>query len=465
MSVCIKSPLWLVRLSLTGLVILAHGCSSPPQTDGSGRGGHGGNAGRAGAGGMTGDVGATGGAGPTGEAGTGGVAVTGGATGAGGATGTGGAAGPTNNDAGTNLDAGVFYPLEMNDVTILAPLPQSIAAPVLLRGTDLADDGTSLVPRALFDRLVKQSELAQPILNAPTHERLQLVAVRFDLCDRHLPGKCPEGEDARLRLVFQPIGPTLDAEDVGFHAFYAIRNDEIAEAIASLRALARTVPAQGGPLRVSPALTAANPEAYATNVRAFVRRYGGETRIVRLTVNAQPQILAQVRWALRGVEKKGDAFVDMATVGSTSISEEVIFVSGPSYDVMPITDRPTGLLGAITKSTFDDADTTEKRAYLAALAAVDNPMSHTAETVACIACHVSTVVMHARTTSAALDPLTLPGIYTSKFDLSIAGGKSAETPFTIRALGYLGKKVLISQRVVNDTAQTLTEIETRYPAP
>ena len=132
---------------------------------------------------------------------------------------------------------------------------------------------------------------------------------------------------------------------------------------------------------------------------------------------------------------------------------------------MPITDTPSGLLGAITKTMFDAADATKQREYLAALAAVENPMTHTAETVACVACHVSTFVMSARAPSSSIDPLTLPGRYTSKFDLSTAGGKSATTPQAIRALGYVARQPLISQRVVNDTAQTLAEIEQRYPAP
>src|SRR5438105_2753423 len=37
-------------------------------------------------------------------------------------------------------DAGPYYPLGMNDVTILAPLPAAIATPVLLVGGDVADD-------------------------------------------------------------------------------------------------------------------------------------------------------------------------------------------------------------------------------------------------------------------------------------------------------------------------------------
>ena len=103
-------------------------------------------------------------------------------------------------------------------------------------------------------------------------------------------------------------------------------------------------------LRVSPALSAANPEPYATKLRAFVKRYGGEARLVRLTVNAQPEIFAAVRWELRGVEKKGDAFVDMPIVGSTATSESVFLSGDPSYDVMPVTDTPPGLLGAIAQS-------------------------------------------------------------------------------------------------------------------
>jgi hypothetical protein len=463
----------LVRLSLAGLLILAHGCRSKAATGGPDGGGHGGGA--AGVAGATGAGGTNAAAGTTGAAGSAGSAGTTGSAGAGGTTGVGGGPGGSNSDGGTSPDeggadrrpdpgdAGPFYPLDMNDVTILAPLPPAGATPVLLRGTDLADDGTTFVPRALFDRLVmKEVDGSGPILMPATHGRLQLVAVRFDLCDRHLPGVCAEGEDAQMRLVFQPIFTDGHAQDVGFHAFYAIRNDEIAGAVAALRDLARSVPPQTGMLRVSPALSAANPEPYAIQLRAFVKRYGGEARLIRLTVNAQPEIFAAVRWELRGVEKKGDAFVDMTIVGSTAISESVFL--GASYDVKPMTDTPSGLLGAITRTLFDAANLTKQREYLAALVAAENPLSHTPETVACVACHVSTVVMNQRAPTFAIDPLTLPGRYTSKFDLSTAGGRSIEST-AIRALGYAARLPLISQRVVNDTAQTLTELEQRYPPP
>jgi hypothetical protein len=82
-----------------------------------------------------------------------------------------------------------------------------------------------------------------------------------------------------------------------------------------------------------------------------------------------------------------------------------------------------------------------------------------------VACHVSTVITSARTATSSIDPLTLPGRYTSKYDLSIAGGQSAQNPNTLRALGHLRTDPMISQRVANDTAQALTEIAARYPAP
>ena len=267
-----------------------------------------------------------------------------------------------------------------------------------------------------------------------------------------------------MRLVFQPILADGSAQDAGFHAFYQVRTDEIADAVAALGELAMSTSPQIGALRVSPALSGPNREAYAAKLRALVKRYGGDTRLVRLTMNAQPQAFAQVRWVFRGVEKKADAFVDMPLVGgnATDVSESVI-LDGSSFNVTAITDTPSGFLGAIQKSLFDAADTAQQRDYLSALAAVENPLMHTAETAACVACHVTTFVTRTRAAASSIDPLTLPGRYSSKLDLSTAAGNSDRTP-GIRALGYTGRLPMISQRVVNDTAQTLAEIEQRYPS-
>jgi hypothetical protein len=329
-------------------------------------------------------------------------------------------------------------------------------------GAELADDGTALLPRALFDRLVMSSVGGSPVLGARTYDALQLIAVRFDLCDRHLPGECPIDEDGRLRLVFQPVSSVrAEAQDVGFHAFFTIRTDEIADALAALRALAKLASPQSGPLAVSPALSAVDHDAYADELRAFVKRFGGEGRLIRLTMLAQPEISAQIRWTLRGVEKRGSALVDMTIVGATVTTEEVV-LSGEGFDVVPKIDEPPGLMTAIAARSFYDADATAKRQAMDVLAAVENPLTHTPETVPCVACHVSTHLTVLRAPSLPIEPLSIPGRYTSTYDLSVAGGMS-QTSTSVRALGYLNKTPLIAQRVVNETAQVLTEIGKRYP--
>ena len=450
---------------LAALVVIA-GCGSTggaaPGQGGTG-GGVGGFAGSftaaAGGSGSGAAAGASGSGAAAGGSGTGGAAAD---SGSGGAAGSGTAAG----GAGGVVSS---RPFDMNDVTILAPLPRSTATPVLLRATDLADDNTPLVPRVLFDQVARDRNsttgAALPLLDMP-YERLQLVAVRFDLCDRHQPGPCPDAEDARMRLVFQPLtdAPT-SARDIGFHAFYAIRNDEIPGALGLLRELAMMAPAQPGPLRVSPALSASDPEPYASKLRAFVRRYGGEARLARLTMNAQDLQSEAFAWVLQGIEKQAGAFVDMPIVGATQLAQRVILGSAANYDVVPVIDQPPGFRSTLSQAVFDRADATQKPQLLAALAAVENPLSQTSETVACVTCHVSTVVMATRASAAAIDPLALPGRYTSTFDLSIAGGQSTSTPQTLRALGYFRTVPLISQRVVNETAQTLTEIAQRFPGP
>jgi hypothetical protein len=473
-----------MRLTTSALALLFAGCfllgcdGKAPASAGSGgakgSGGAPASGGTKGSGGALASGGVTASGGAAGQTGEGGASTGGGGTrGSGGAApaggngpggGHGGNGGNGETPVGGAGGADAANPgLEMNDVTILAPLPPSSDKPVLLLGSDLADDGTALVPRVLFDRLVKGNG-SSPLLSDRTYTALHLMAVRFDLCDRHLPGECPVGEDARMRLVFQPVFLGGDAQDAGFHAFFAIHDAEIAAALADVRALARLTKAPGPPigtLAVSPALRAADHDAYAKALRAFVKRFGGEGRLVRLTMLAQPETSAQIRWTLRGVERQNGVLADMTIVGSTVTTEELV-LEGEGFEVSPATDSPPGLSTAIDAQTFGVAGPAGKLQAMGALAAIENPLSHTPETIPCVGCHVSTHLTALRA-GVALDPATVPGRYTSTYDLSVAGGMSA-TSSSVRAFGYLGKVPLISQRVVNETAQVLTEIGKRFPA-
>src|ERR1700759_426026 len=96
-------------------------------------------------------------------------------------------------------EATVGGELGMNDVSILLPLPGDVAVPVL---ATLAGRGAPLVERGWFDTLVTARGDIAPRTGAPiAFDDFQIVAVRFDLCDRSTIGPCPSEAAGRLRLV------------------------------------------------------------------------------------------------------------------------------------------------------------------------------------------------------------------------------------------------------------------------
>ncbi len=354
-------------------------------------------------------------------------------------------------DAGTPTENS---PLGMNDVTMLLPLPVTIASPTLLAMTA---DGTDLVPRDLFTRLV-----TTPGDVANTYAQFQLVALRFDLCDRTAPGACPVGSDGRLRLVFQPLfeSPT-QAFDVALHAFYPIPAADLASVIDELRALAamQALPTTS-PLIVKPAMA----NDYATRLQQLIVRYAVSNRLIRLTLFAQNAQAAAFTWAFRGVELDGTQYIDMSIPTISATQQRAILVgSDPGYDVTPVADAPAGLATALSSQAFGEGSSVVRLGALGALAAAQNPQMNTAQTIQCIACHISTYLTAHRAATAGIDPASVANRYTSTFDLSISSGMSATNEHSLRALGWLLDKPEISQRVANDTAEVLSEIAQQFP--
>jgi hypothetical protein len=301
---------------------------------------------------------------------------------------------------------------------------------------------------------------SDPIFFPGTYEELQLVGVRFDLCDHEAPGPCPTSGDASLRLVFQPLRDVEGATDTGFHAFYTIHEAEIPAAIQALTELSMIRTGVAEPLTVSSPLSLGIPD-YTEKLRTFVRTYGGESRLIRLTMNAQTALSAQVKWVLRGVEKQGTEFVDIAITGTSVTDQVVTLASDGFFDVEPVTDIPEGLALALDGLPFKAASDEDQLAALGAFVAIDNPLTNAPDTVSCVACHTATVGLSKRSEELELDPLTLPGRYETSRDVSVDAGMSKTTDFTIRAFGWLRRDPMISQRVANDTALVLEDIAAR----
>lgn len=330
--------------------------------------------------------------------------------------------------------------LGLNDVSILLPLPTAGAAPLVPMG--------DLVPPGLFASLVTDS---QEVFT--DYARFHVVAVRFDLCDRVVPGPCPPGSDGSLRVVLQPLLDGFGAEDVALHAFFPIPNDELAELVGALRDLAELaeIPTDT-PLGVNPALAADPPvTAYRDGLGALVARYARADHLMRLTFFAQFSLRSALVWLFRGVVKVGDRLVPIDIPGIDAPQQDVLLVGRLSYEVDPVVDAPAGFLLAVDEWAFAAADPDSQRAALLALDGIDDPAVHTAETVQCASCHITSNVRPSRMEVAGLSP-------TGPWPLGDIDGRTR----TLRAFGYFGTTPIASQRVVNESLLVLREIDGRF---
>jgi hypothetical protein len=352
----------------------------------------------------------------------------------------------------STVDAGppLFVPtqtrlLGLNDVTWLLPLEQLDA------GSPFPPP-SEVVPFAAFDRLTN----AMPVVRTDL-ARLRVVGVRFDICDRALPVPCAEDADGVFRLVLQPVfGVPPRVEDVALHAFFAVPRAEVPEVVDELRALAEMLNvSRGAALKVN-----TGDEPWRQRLGALVGRYAKSARMHRLTLFGQQSERAAIVWIFRGEERS----VPIDIPGVMSTSQEVLLFGGDSYQVTPLADSPSGFTRAVMETTFRGSTGAQQLESVRSLVAVDNPLLHTANTVQCVTCHLSTTLAPPRAADAGIDLATLDELYRAPlFDPTPLGGQGARFR-TLRAFGYFADAPLVSQRVINETANVLSELEQRYPA-
>lgn len=357
------------------------------------------------------------------------------------------------------------YPLGMNDISMF--MPQLLTSPDIGTMAELEKPGgghVALVPQTLFARLVT----AHHDLNYG-YTDFQIFSIRFDLCDRLTTGPCPEGADASLRLVFQPVLRSIhDVADVGAHAFYAIPPDELPAVVNQLRNIARI---SAMPRFSSLREHESGPEGRAA-IRALLARHAGPDRLIRLAVMGHDEANPEPRVVFRTLERRGGEMVELAipSLGDAVQQDAVLAGADASYVVTPVADSPSGLALTLSADAFSAATAADQRAALDALVATQNPRLHTQATAQCVACHVSTYLEVHRGQTAAIDIYALPSRFTSDRDLGIARGVAETDPRSLHAFSWVPdpgsfSRVSISQRVVNETAMVLDEIEARFPVP
>jgi hypothetical protein len=197
-----------------------------------------------------------------------------------------------------------------------------------------------------------------------------------------------------------------------------------------------------------------------------VLKYAADSRLVKLTLFAQNANASALNWSFRGVEQSGASFNDIMIPGINATQQRAIFVGGGNsvgYNVTPVADDPSGESTALSGTAFTGATAAERTRALEALVAAQNPLLRTAADTECVACHTATFLTAQRASSAGVDPATIAGRYTSSYNLTLSTGMAATDGTSLRVFGWHAAAPAISQRVINDSAAVLREIESRFP--
>lgn len=347
-------------------------------------------------------------------------------------------------------------PLGLNDVSILLWVPRQIIEVPQIGKLNGVETPTDLVPRALFTRLVtSHNDIVAEF------DEFHIMAIRFDVCDRIVPGPCPTGADGSLRLVFQPVSLAGGA-DVGLHAFYMIPAAKLPAVVNELRRIARLADI---PVSSPLDLRTFFPEPRQA-LRALLTTYAKPSALIRFNVMGQDARTTQQRTVFRGLELKDGHMVDIEVPTVAATQQEVTLADAdPSYVVTPVSDSPMSFALTLTSGQFNAAAPAGQHSALEALVATQNPQLHTSSTVQCIACHASTYLGVHRGAVADIDLTSLTNRFVSTHDLRIVNGISPTSERSLHAASWLALEPTISQRVVNETANALDEIEQRFPVP
>jgi hypothetical protein len=198
-------------------------------------------------------------------------------------------------------------------------------------------------------------------------------------------------------------------------------------------------------------------------MRVLLANHAGPERLIRLAVMGHDENDPDPGVVFRALEIHGSEIVDLPATAGALQQTAVIADADPSYVVTPIADSPQGLARTLSSGSFNAAAPADQRAALDALVATQNPRLHTMATVQCVACHVSTYLEVHRGQVAGIDIFALPSRFTSESPLAVGHGTAELDSQSLHAFSWFGDRIEISQRVANETAMVLDEINARFP--
>jgi hypothetical protein len=358
----------------------------------------------------------------------------------------------------------------MNDATIIYPLPYYPQETSQLITPQLPAVGGVLLPERHFLRLppINQGE-AKHI----TYQNLRVVAVRVDPCFS-FRGECLH----QVRLVWQPIGKSvygsstqlglLEAKDAAVHSLYTLDAAAFNALLDDYSALRENegVDLSNEPLQVHPVLTGQGlGGSLAQGLKKLLTKHIGEHNLWRVT--AMSTFVGGDQWSFQGFNIREDGMQDIViprTQGasqqrfSTSSLTQIDFANG---QLAPVPLGNDNLQVLLRNSRFLPPQSSPLLRELAAsVARIENPSIHTPETMDCVSCHAAQTagsVLFSRMPALKRDPQHVEALFNSTSPLLNVSSHQGNTQI-LRALGYFERYLILSRRVINETARVVERL-------
>lgn len=364
--------------------------------------------------------------------------------------------------------------LQMNDLSILLPLPLSAADQAAEITPATAGRGGVMLPAALID---DNGAVVDP-------SGLVAVAVRLDPCFGQLgPITATTTCTNQLRIVFEQTDVVAGAVlDAAVHAFYQLTRDELIAVAGDIIAAREDSGVEDdlGPLAVHPIVADEGLRGpFAQKLFATVTKYAGQANLTRFTTlvlqmgstgsGSQPNSVG-ASWELDGFDVAAGAatplMIPTLMAGDTSESLEIEM---PSLQTTPLPMTASSdnmfLLANLAQATT--ATPAAQQAALDAALRIENPGDHSPNTIDCASCHMTTparqLVVDQLGLAVAGNPNAFvpdPSIPAANLAQTTQAAESTGGTVNIHAFSYVGTQPMINQRAINETAANLAYMRT-----
>lgn len=362
--------------------------------------------------------------------------------------------------------------LDMNDVSVLFPLPEPAHWNTLPQAGTEAAHGT-LLPRAFVERL---PTLLQGVKNSILYSDIHAMGFRIDPCftEGHAPAKC----QTQIRMVWQPLiklGDKTSTIDVTLHTFYQLSETEFSQLVQKFRALKanQTQISEQSPLTVHPVLQREGPQGeYRKKLLEILYEFTGRERLSRITF--MPLFGRETVWFFGGVDIRDGEFTSIRIPrlkeGENTLQQfaNVILPDPTSFKggIFPAPQDEENLNLLLTDSTKLKPENEEDiiRSVRAAFR-FENPKLHNPGTVDCVSCHTAQPVKAwaiRQYPALNLEQSLSQNIYHNAENNLQNPSPLQDRTNIVRIFGYFTDKPFVAQRVINESSEVVNYIKQNY---